>query len=220
VSDQAETLLPNTPTPFDKADVDNVTFLRILSESVDLLDAAGIPYVLMGGLASSSMGRPRWTHDIDFFLKPDDADRALEIFESAGFEVQKTNPMWLYKALKDRVVVDVIFKSRGDLYMDDEMVERAKRRDILGVEAPVIPPEDLVVIKAAVHDEERPRHWHDAIGLLIHEDLDWNYLLRRARHASKRVLALLLYASSNDVVIPDRIIRELFSSMYPDEEAG
>jgi len=217
LSDQAETLVPNTPTPFDKADVSDEEFLRLFAAAVDLLEDSGIDYVLMGGLASSCMGRPRWTHDIDFLVKPDDADRTLELFEAAGYQTQKTNPMWLYKAIKDRVVIDIIFKSRGDLYMDDEMIERAQRRDILGVEAQVVPPEDLIVIKAAVHDEERPRHWHDAIGLLIREDLDWEYLVRRARHATRRVLALLLYATSNDIAIPERVIRELFAVAYPQE---
>ncbi|HVL81590.1 MAG TPA: nucleotidyltransferase [Actinomycetota bacterium] len=217
MSDQAETLVPNTPTPFDKADVSDEEFLRLFAAAVDLLEDSGIDYVLMGGLASSCMGRPRWTHDIDFLVKPDDADRTLELFEAAGYQTQKTNPMWLYKAIKDRVVIDIIFKSRGDLYMDDEMIERAQRRDILGVEAQVVPPEDLIVIKAAVHDEERPRHWHDAIGLLIREDLDWEYLVRRARHATRRVLALLLYATSNDIAIPERVIRELFAVAYPQE---
>ena len=71
--------------------------------------------------------------------------------------------------------------------------------------------------KADVSDEERPRHWHDAIGLLIREDLDWEYLVRRARHATRRVLALLLYATSNDIAIPERVIRELFAVAYPQE---
>jgi predicted nucleotidyltransferase len=216
MSDQAETLVPNTPTPFDKAELSDDDFLQVLVEAVGVLEAAGTNYLLMGGLASSVMGRPRWTHDIDFFVKPDEADRALEAFARAGYDTQKTNPMWLYKAIKDQVVIDIIFKSKGDLYMDDEMIGRSQVRDVLGIKTRVIPAEDLVVIKAAVHDEERPRHWHDAVGLLIREDLDWDYLLQRARHTTKRVLALLVYAASNDVVVPERVIRELFATAYPE----
>lgn len=216
MSDQSETLVPNTATPFDKAELSDEDFLRVLVEAIGVLEEANVNYLLMGGLASSVMGRPRWTHDIDFFVKPDDAERALEAFAEAGYDTQQTNPMWLYKAIKDQVVIDIIFKSRGDLYMDDEMTSRSRVRDVLGAKARVIPAEDLVVIKAAVHDEERPRHWHDAVGLLIREDLDWDYLLQRARHATKRVLALLVYASSNDVVVPERVIRELFSTAYPE----
>ena len=218
MSEQAETLVPNTPTPFDKAEVTEDTFLAVLTEALKVIEAAGVPYLVMGGLASSVMGRPRWTHDIDVFVKPEHAEPALAALAAAGFDTQISNPLWLYKAIKDRVVIDVIFKSRGDLYVDDEMLERSNVREVFGVPANVIAPEDLVVIKAAVHDEERPRHWHDAIGLLIREDIDWEYLVRRARHATKRVLALLVYAASNDINVPERVIRELFCSAYPVEE--
>jgi hypothetical protein len=32
-----------------------------------------LPYLLVGGIASGIMGRPRWTHDLDFFVRPQDA---------------------------------------------------------------------------------------------------------------------------------------------------
>ena len=68
---------------------------------------------------------------------------------------------------------------------------------------------DLVVMKALSHDEESPRHWHDALGVLAKVDLDWDYLLERASLGPNRVLALLHYALSVDVPVPASAINHL-----------
>jgi hypothetical protein len=77
----------------------------------------------------------------------------------------------------------------------------------------VIAAEDLAVIKALVHKEHSPRHWFDALALLRRDDLDWDYLVRRAvQHGPLRVLSLLYYARSNDQVVPDRAISGLLEA--------
>ena len=48
-------------------------FLGVFDGTVAALEEAGIPYVLMGGVASATVGRPRITHDIDVFVRPADA---------------------------------------------------------------------------------------------------------------------------------------------------
>jgi predicted nucleotidyltransferase len=118
-----------------------------------------------------------------------------------------TNPNWLYKAFRDDALVDVLFKAKGDIYLDDEMLARSVCCDVSGVAVRVIPPEDLFVIKALVHDEETPRHWFDALGLLSRENIDWDYLLRRARKGPRRVLSLLSYAMSLDLPVPAEAVR-------------
>ena len=45
-------------------------------------------------------------------------------------------------------------------------------------------------------------------------DLDWNYLLRRARKAPRRVLSLLVYAHSLDMAVPNYVVRTLFQEIY------
>lgn len=185
-------------------------FLRVLGETAEALSGAGVPHLFMGGRASGALGRPRWTHDIDVFVGPEDARRALEVLGEAGFRTRRTDPAWLFKALKDRVLVDVIFLSDGQVVLDREMARRARVVDIEGVRAPVIGAEDLIVIKALVHKERSPRHWFDALALLRRDDLDWEYLLDRARRYNPlRVLSLLYYARSSDQVVPAEAIRRL-----------
>jgi hypothetical protein len=80
---------------------------------------------------------------------------------------------------------------------------------VCGVPVPIASAEDLVVIKALAHDEETPRHWHDALALIASNSLDWEYLLGRARKGPRRVLSLLAYATSVDLTVPPDVIREL-----------
>lgn len=185
-----------------------------LRDAVAALEAEHIPYLLIGGLASTLLGRPRYTRDVDLFVRQPDALRALAALGAAGFETEETNPAWIYKAVKREVTVDLIFWLTGDIYVDDEMLARAPRLDWAGTPISVIPPEDLVVIKAIVHDEQNPHHWHDALGVVAACDLDWEYLAARARHGARRVLALLVYAQANDLVVTDETIRALHASLY------
>jgi predicted nucleotidyltransferase len=191
-------------------EVDDAVFFRVLRQTVDILERSEVPHVFMGGLASAALGRPRWTHDIDVFVKKDDARRTLSVLEDAGFTTQETDPEWLFKGLKDDVLVDVIFRSSGRIFLDDEMVARAQVVQIDGLPVPVVSPEDLVVIKALVHKERAPRHWFDALALLRREDLDWDYLVRRAlQFDAARVLSLLVYARSADQAVPPEPIAAL-----------
>lgn len=196
-------------------ETDEVAFVATLRDALGALDSAQLAYLLMGGISSATLGRPRYTHDIDLFVKPDAARPTLDALASAGFDVEETDPRWLYKAFKRDAMVDVIFRSAGEIYLDDEMLERASVIDVMGCTARVIAPEDLLVIKAVVADEHLPRHWYDGLGIVARCDLDWDYLQWRAlQHGARRVLSLLLYAQSNDIAVPLAPIHRLFSALY------
>jgi predicted nucleotidyltransferase len=184
-------------------------FAGVLRRTIDVLATAGVSFAVLGGVASAGYGRSRWTKDIDVFCRPEDADRALDVLAAAGFDVERTNPAWIYKAFHDGVQVDVIFKVKGGLYFDERMAGRVRTVTLVGVDVPAIAPEDLVVMKALSHDEESPRHWHDALAVLATADLEWDYLLERARLGPNRVLALLHYALSVDVPVPVAAVNHL-----------
>ncbi len=192
-------------------------FDKTLFAAIDAMEARKIPFAMIGGIAASAISRPRSTHDIDFFCRPEDADAALEALSSAGFETEKVDARWLYKGWMGEMMVDIIFKSEGDIYFDDEMHKRASRVPYHGRTIPAVSPEDLIVIKAAVAREDGPHHWHDALAILSHATVDWNYLMKRARKAARRILSLLIYAQSNDIWIPNSIIVNLFQSIFGDQ---
>jgi predicted nucleotidyltransferase len=194
---------------------DDETFITVLADAVHAVEGAGIPYLLMGGVASAAIGRSRWTHDIDLLVRPDDARHALDAMAAAGFAVEETDPHWLFKAFKRDVLVDVIFRSAGDIFLDDEMLTRSSRVEHGGLRARVIAPEDLIVIKAVVSAEHVPQHWYDALGVLASCEIDWDYLMTRARRFGiRRVLSLLVFAQSNDLPVPDKPVRMLYEALH------
>ena len=188
-------------------------FHLTLDEAIAAMRGANVPFLIIGGIASAVMGRDRGTRDVDLFVRPEDARRALSALERAGFETQVAFPHWLYKGFKRGVLVDVIFRSSKDVLLDDEMLRRAQEREFRGHLLPIAPPEDLLIMKAVASDEDTPRYWYDALGIIAHADgLDWEYLVRRGRqHGVRRILSLLIFAQSNDLVVPAAPIAELMA---------
>jgi predicted nucleotidyltransferase len=201
-----------------QGDLDKETLVGVLGDAVKALEGEGIPYVVIGGVVQALAGRPRFTHDIDFLVKGEDARPALAALEEAGFTTDETDAQWLFKAVKDGVLVDVLFRASGDVLLDDEMLERATAREFEGVKVRAIPIEDFIIVKAVAHKEHTGRHWYDALALLANQDIDWDYLVRRSvRRGPHRMLSLLLYAKSADIVIPNRVIHELYSVIFEPE---
>jgi predicted nucleotidyltransferase len=193
-----------------------VRFNSVLGDVVEALEETSIRYAFIGGIASGGLGRPRSTHDIDLFVPPEDAELTLRALTRRGFKTEKTDPSWLYKAFKNNILVDVIFRSKGEIYLDQEMHARSITGEFHGRPLRLVAPEDLLIIKAAAHNELCPNHWHDATALLSHASLDWGYLIKRAKRAPRRVLSLLLYAQSNDIWVPNHVIHELFNGVFGD----
>ena len=58
-----------------------------LKEFIRLLNAHQVEYLLIGGWAVGLHGQPRYTKDIDFFIRPnlDNAKRLMEVIVAFGF---------------------------------------------------------------------------------------------------------------------------------------
>ena len=205
-------------TPPNKGALAEDVFARTLADAVSAIEEAAIDYVLIGGVGSAALGRPRWTSDIDIMVAPLDADPALAALGRAGFKTDRTNEHWIFKAAKNQLVVDLIFRTVGDIYLDESMVRRSQRTEFLGVEMTIAAPEDQIVIKAIAHDEQSARHWNDALSLVASCSIDWTYLIERSSRGARRVMSLLIYAQSNDLVVPNWVIEELFEHIYDEEE--
>jgi hypothetical protein len=75
-------------------------------------------------------------------------------------------------------------------------------------------------MKASAAGEDTARYWYDALGILSRADLDWPYLVARARqHGARRTLSLLLFASSVDLVVPSEPMAELWAAVHDDRGA-
>lgn len=199
---------------WEKGDVDQSTILEVLGEVRDALDRVGIPYMFIGGLALAIYGRATPIEDLDIMVKHEDAEKAIKALEEAGFDTKEPSQNWLHKAAKSGVLVDIITRSEGDLYVDPEMLDRSVTKDYKGQQVRLVSAEDLLVMKAIAHEEDTAHYWHDAMTLIVGAELDWKYVVRRARHGAKRLLSLMIYAQSSDLFVPDDAIQDLYSSVY------
>ena len=200
---------PVVVSAFEKEPVPEEAFVEVLAQAVGALEEAGVAYLVIGGVAGAVYGQPLRPTDIDVFVRPHQAAPALAALRAAGFATHETAPHWLFKAYRRGVVIDVIFCSSGDIYLDDEMFERAEVRSFRGVRLRLISPEDLVVLKALAHSEPTSRYWFDAVDVLRRSAIDWEYLFRRARHGPRRLLSLMAYAQSAGIEVPVDVLRRL-----------
>jgi hypothetical protein len=189
-------------------------FSTVLGQAVSALEEDGVPYVVFGSVAAIAYGRPNASGDVDVMVRPHEADRALDALERTGFLTEKTDPSWIYKAFREGVLVDVIFKVKGGLYLDEEILAHTRVREYGSQPVRLVSPEDQLLIEAISDDDQSPQHWWNALSILAASDIDWAYLERRARYGARRVLSLLLYAQSCDYVVPDGVVRSLFEAVY------
>ena len=188
-------------------------FPLVMQRLCDALEPAGIPFLFMGGVASMVHGRTSWTHDLDVFVRRADEPEVEKALVAAGFHHDdEVCSGWLTKYWLDDVMIDVINTSSGPVYLDDDMFARGENAVVWSRNIRVLAPEDLIVTKALAQSEETAHYWWDALSVLASRELDWAYLVERARRGPRRILSLLLYAQSIDLAVPDRVIEELWTT--------
>jgi hypothetical protein len=154
-------------------------FEQSLKKSVAAFREAEVPALLGGSLAIWARGGPETKHDLDFMVRPEDADRALQALVDAGMKPETPPEGWLYKAWDGDVLVDVIFQPRG-LEMTDAVFERADTREVLAITVSLMALEDVFTTKLLSFDE----HSCDYQGVLLmarslREQIDWDQLRER-----------------------------------------
>jgi len=154
-----------------------------LKKAAAALRDAEIPFLLGGSLASWARGGPETTHDLDFMLKPEDAERALEVLCETGMRAERPPEEWLLKVWDGDVLIDLIFGPSG-LEMTDEVIERGEVLNVLSMELRVMSLEDVLTTKI----EALTEHSLDYAGILqiaraLREQIDWQ-LVRERTHGS------------------------------------
>jgi predicted nucleotidyltransferase len=190
------------------------TFPSAVADTARVLASADLTALVVGELATALLAREpaEWRpSELDLFLRPEDADAAADLLEERGFASADPEGPWC--RMVTRPGVRVVLRSRlpGDVYVDEEMAARAIPTEFEGVNLLLIPAEDLAVVKALAHGEDRPAEWWDALAIVGRSDLDWTYLRARARqYGVHRVLSLLFHARSLGTAVPDQVLGELF----------
>ena len=167
----------------DDRDHEFHALLETMKRAGATLRDAGIRYALAGGLAVWAHGGPQTEHDVDFLVKPEDAERAQAALAEAGFRAERPPEPWLLKAYEGDVMVDLIFAPNGGP-VDDEWLARAEEREVMAMRMPVAALEDVLVTKLLSLTEQEP----DYSGVLemaraVREQIDWGEVRARTEES-------------------------------------
>jgi hypothetical protein len=144
-----------------------------LKKSAAALNAAEIPFLLGGSLASWARGGPETRHDLDLVIKPEDSDRALTALEEAGMRPEHPPEEWLVKAWDGDTLIDLIFYPKGTP-VDDDLIARGEVMSVLGMEMRVMALEDVLVTKLMALSEHSLRYESLLpIARALRERVDW-----------------------------------------------
>lgn len=136
--------------------------LKALQTLLDKYEGRG---VIIGGIATGFLGKPRFTVDLDamFLASINDVPGILNLAKEEGIEPRtdsvsefaKKSRVLLLRHKKSGINIDI---SLGILPFEEEVVERGIRHDagVMVVRLPT--PEDLIILKAIAH---RPKDLED-----------------------------------------------------------
>jgi Uncharacterised nucleotidyltransferase len=154
-----------------------------LKKAAAALGESDVPFLLGGGLACWARGGPETDHDLDFMVREEDAERALEALEAGGMEPERPPETWLYKAHDGDVLVDLIFQPASGP-VDDEMFARSSLLEVEAVEMPVLALEDVMITKLLALGEHNVDY--DSVlevARSLREQIDWDDVRARTMHS-------------------------------------
>jgi predicted nucleotidyltransferase len=173
-----------------------------LKRAAAALRRADIPFLLGGSLASWARGGPETRHDLDLMIRPDDAERALDVLREEGMEPELPPEEWLVKAWDGETLVDLIFHPKG-MPIDDDVFARAEELSVLGMEIQVMALEDVMVTKLMALSEHALRYERLLqIARALREQIDWDQVRERTQ-SSPFARAFMVLLEGLDI-LPER----------------
>jgi hypothetical protein len=209
----------------DQIDPRSWAFYR---RTMHLLNEAQIPFLVGGAYALARYSAvERHTRDFDIFVRKTDVDRIITLLSDAGYDTDFPFPHWLAKAYdkeSQHAYVDIIFSSgNGVADVDDKWFERAANGVVLGMEAKLCPPEEILWSK--VYIMERERFDGADVAHLIKacaHTMDWNHLLERFGDHWRVLFAhLILFGfiwPGDRAIIPSWVMETLISRLQSELE--
>ena len=170
-----------------------------LKRVASTLKTADIPFALGGSFAVYAHGGHSSDHDVDFLLREQDAERALEALVAEGFVAERPPEDWLVKVYDDGRMVDLIYRPIESPVTDETLADTVVR-PVEAIAMPVLSATQLMVHKLLSYTQ----HYCDfATGLPVarslREQIDWERV-RRETVKSPYAEAFLVLLDRLDVV--------------------
>src|SRR4051812_48751613 len=137
-----------------------------------------VEFALAGGLAVYARGGPETEHDVDFIIRPDDAERALEMLGQAGFRCEKPPEGWLYKVFDERdAMIDLIFAPNNRPDAAAAIIEHADELEVYAIRMKVMNVTDVLATKLlAMKEHEVDYESVLEVARATREQIDWPVL--------------------------------------------
>ena len=169
---------PTRPMPYSQPD-NFPELIEAMKAAAAALRDAEIPHLLGGGLAGWARGGPPTEHDVDFFVREEDAERALDVLVEAGMRPERPPEGWLVKAWCGEILIDLIFRPSGGP-IADEHFDRAEQIDVMAQPLAVASLDDVITTKLLSLTEQEP----DFTSVLelarsLREQIDWEFVRER-----------------------------------------
>jgi hypothetical protein len=145
-----------------------------MKQATAALRDAGVECIVGGGVAIWARGGPPTDHDVDLYIRPEDAERALEALVNAGMRGERPTEDWLYKARSDDGhLVDLIFRPAGG-EIDDSHFARATELEVGAQTTLVASMDDVLVSKLLAMTEQEPDYRAILeVARALREQADW-----------------------------------------------
>jgi hypothetical protein len=195
--------------------------------AVLILQKAEIPFLVGGAYALRKYtGVVRDTKDFDVFIRQTDLDRTMSTFREAGYHAGLTYSHWLAKIHYGEAFIDLIFRAGNGLCeVTDEWFAHSETVTLMGLEVPLVRPEDMISQKAYIQERERFDGADIAHLLRFRSDsMDWDYLIARFGPDWRVLLSHLvmfgfIYPNERNLV-PAKVMDELLGRMSRDMLQG
>lgn len=167
----------------DDQDQEFEQLLDSMKKAVGVLREADVPFVLGGGLACWARGAPKTEHDVDFLVRPEDAERAQQALAAAGMRAETPPEGWLLKAYDGDVLIDLIFDPQGGP-IGDEIFERSEDIEVYATRIKAAALEDVLVQKLLALSEQQP-DYSSVLELArsLREQVDWDEVRDRTKES-------------------------------------
>lgn len=163
-----------------------------------------VPFMLGGSMASWARGGPLSRKDVDFYVKPADAERALGLLVDAGMRGEHPPEQWLLKAFNGDVLVDLIFEPLEGK-VTDERIAAAEWMPVLAVWMRVASLEDILVGRLLALSEQRlDLAGPVEIARSLRERIDWSDVRHRTDGSAPAAAFFALLEGLGVIATPDR----------------
>ncbi|HEX2302264.1 MAG TPA: nucleotidyltransferase [Gaiella sp.] len=147
--------------------------IESMKKAAGALRNADVEFLLGGGLAAWARGGPPTDHDVDFLVREQDVERAVEALEGAGMRTERPPEGWLVKAFDGEILVDLIFHPAGGP-VDDEYFARASLVEVAALPLLVASVDDVLATKLLAMNEQDPDFRPVLeIARSLREQIDW-----------------------------------------------